>query len=211
MSYDKKTQLYQAFKTFIIYNLIGLAILAYSILHQYQNYHKKQNDLKIHEYNKRDLEKNLENLSFALNIISEAKKFSDEINNNRRAAKGIQYSLAQERLAQLVSYYNIYPSSSFVASNQIDIPEVSYNNNGEFNLVGSHLKFKINAGTDLQIIQFLETMDNYFPGFLKIEYLRLKRVTDIDSELISDIKSKINRVTVNADVGIEWYDFNKKN
>jgi hypothetical protein len=212
MSYNKETQLYFKLKTFVIYNIVGAIILLYTILHQYQNYHKNNNDLKIQEYNLTDLNKNLEKINFSLNIVSEARAFSNEISSNVITANGIQYKVAQERMTELVKHYKIYPSSTFFASNQINIPELIYSNNlGTFNLVGSHLKLAIDAGTDLQIIQFLETMNNYFPGFLKIEYLRLKKVSDIDVELVEDIKNKINRVTVKADVGIEWYDFKKAN
>jgi hypothetical protein len=209
---DKTTQLKTKLRTFIIYNTIGIGIMCYTVAEQYRNYLSNQQKLEILEYRTQNTQQDLNRINVSLNIINNAKKFSNEITNPQNIANGIQYKVAQEKLLQLISYYKIYPSSQFIASKQIEIPGMDFTSTmGNYGLVGSYLKFTINAGTDTQIIQFLDTMTRYFPGYLKLEYIRLKKVADIDSEIIADIKNQINRLTVTAEIGFEWYDFIKKN
>ena len=125
---------------------------------------------------------------------------------------GIQYEVAKEKLLQLISYYNIYPSSTFYATKQIELSDLTYTNNfGKYVLVGSDVRLSLNNTSDIQAIQFLQTMINYLPGYWKIEYLRIRKMNDINPIFISDIKDRINRVGVTTEIGFEWYDFLKKN
>jgi len=212
MSFDKQIYLKKKCRIFIIFNLIGLILILYNSFYYYQTYNSNNNLIHILKYNLVNSNKTIRDLNFALEIIKNSKKFSINTQVSGTATTGIQYDLAKEKLLELIKFYKIYPSSTFYATKQIELSDLTYtNSSGKYVLTGSDVRLSLKNINDIQAIQFLQTMVNYLPGYWKIEYLRMRKVNDINQTFTADIKDRISRVGVTTEIGLEWYDFLKKN
>jgi len=212
MSFDKKQYISKKLQIFIFFNILALLILIFSSLYGYKNYITNYNNIAVLNYQIKEQTGILNDLNFDLDLANQSKKFSQGLTANKLSNTGIQYNLGRQVLAELSKKYNIYPSSTFYASNQIQIPNLSFNSDNNINyLMESNVAVTLNTSTDTNAMQFLDGVINFMPGFWKIEYVRITKIADINESFITDIKNGIDRSGVKTEIGLEWYDFRKKN
>lgn len=134
-----------------------------------------------------------------------AQELWQNINELSTTDSGIDLEKANVLLQDLKVFYLLSDDFMATLSPKIYLKDIFFNENKI--LVSSNIKLKNSAYTDEIFLRFVDSLDRNFPGFLKFKQLKLRKLSELDSNLIIEAEQGRPTYLVEGEIEADWHDF----
>lgn len=205
-NFEKHNYIIFKLATQLLCILVLLVLMVFVFLSIYMSNLQIQKN-KISNLNDNIISKELELLRVNgyLNTVHDAKKFLNRIQKNiSQGGTGINFQALKSLTSEILVKSNILPNSTVAATPSYVISSV---NNSKQQVEGSNIIFSLYALSDSQIYNFLNYIEDNFPGFLKIKTFSIGiKENDLNSLMFTS-SGQVENIIINAKIEAELYEF----
>jgi len=190
-----------------------LTILIFVTFFTFKDFVKTRNSFGLEIQNLKKHEKSL------LNQISEledqsatAQKFitmwREEFTDAQKSREGISINFATELLKKISKNHNI-SNLQINFSKPSELSGIFEKNSIEVS--NTLISIKFDTITDINVLRFIEDIENQIPNFIILTSLNMTRTTKISEEYFESLKNGVTIPTLKAELNMRWYGISSIN